>query len=390
MARLVTAGAEFGHRNSDGLILGGVANIVSTPVRSGDYAYSVQDNATNYVRVSWTKTVNRWFRIRTWMRITGLPSTSCQIAMLYETNTIVNSVYLRPTGELSQTASGGSVSEPIAPNTWFCLELAAWGNTGFDRKFIARLNGEEFINESSGVTPGTFGNNYRIGWPGGGGSEGLFIYSDDIALNDDTGGNQNSWPEINGRIILLLANEDVAVGNWTLGLGTAVGDRYESVNNTPPVGAIYNESGSDSKQIRNVSNVITSPAADIDFRCSPYSSKIVSDGVINLVQSLCFITGSSFSSQNVQHGLISEPTATLLTPATQPAGSSTYPGDWDRFVGPVVSDPVVDLSDQPVVRIGKRSATTSALLCCGVGVLVEYEGEDEPVESSGSQLKMVV
>lgn len=66
----------------------------------------------------------------------------------------------------------------------------------------------------------------------GGGAE-----YDDFAVNDDTGGWQNTWPGM-GTVELLLPTADGAIGDWLNGtsFSTTLSDLFDAVNNIPPDG----------------------------------------------------------------------------------------------------------------------------------------------------------
>lgn len=378
MTRLLTAGAELGHLSGDpGLITPGSAPIVSSPVHSGGFAYS-NTTAGNFLRFNYTKTPNRWLYSRCWFRVTAIPavSTSSLIAAVFDALSTVWNVYLRSDGTLSQSnvVPGASpFTPPIAVDQWNCLEVGVWGDSTTSRRIILRLNGVQFDDFSTSSTPTSYGDSVRWGWistaPG-------TIYFDDIAVNDDTGGDQNSWPGASGAIVLLKPVSDQAVGaDWKLGTGTnPSANAFDSLNNVPPVGVANGVAGSDPKQIRDVVSNITAPASDADIKLAAYSTVMPSDSVVRVAQAVAVAAHSSNTvAQDIEFGLVSGPSESRPTINLPINAAGTYPTNWRNARGNVLYDPSVASTDQPVLRLGKRTASTVAHLCCLMGVQIEYE-----------------
>lgn len=388
MSRLITAGAEPNHSQVDNVSIGGTVPIVSSPVRSGNFAYSLSyATAGNTVSFNWTGVSGRWFYNRVWFRSTGLSSVARPLSGVLQSSILMFTIFQHPDGTISTSATYGARphSAPVPINEWHCFEVGVMSD-GANLFYILKLDGVQFVSSSLGIAQ--IVNRFRFGTTGA--TDPNTIYIDDLALNDDQGSNQNSWPDIHGQIVLITPNNDQAVGvNWALGQGTApAGLAYESVNNTPPLGVSNGVAGADSKQIRNAVASIAQPAADADLKCPAYSSVIPAGNGIKVLAPI-FEVGHTSSSiiNNLDVGLIDKPSQALTTVALPVGAVSNFTSLWNRVVSDVIYDPSVALSDQAVLRIGRRSAAALTQLCCFAGIMVEYELLPP---SSGQQFLAVV
>lgn len=373
MTRIGMAGAEVGAVAADPVVIGGTVAIVSTPARTGTGAYSLASGGSNYLRFNFTRTPSRWTYGRCWIRLTAFPATATPIAMVHDGTTILHNIYIRANGTLSRLTPTGSVSAPIPTNEWHCLEIAAWGDTATEYRLIARLDGVQF-DDFTNPSPSNAPDSMRFGWPAGGGAG--TIYLDDLAFNDDTGTDQNSWPGVNGAIVLLKPASDQAVGaDWKLGTGTTPSaNAFDALNNVPPVGVTNGAVGSDPKQIRDIVNNITAPNANADVKLGAYSTVIPIDATVRVAQAVAVAGHSSASvAQDIEFGLVSGPSESRPTVNLQAGAVGTYPTGWRNARGTMVYDPSVASSDQPVLRLGKRTGSTVAHLCCLMGLYIEYE-----------------
>jgi len=376
MARLITAGAEYGHPTPDGLTVTGTVTAVTSPVRSGLRAYQVPGAGATFVTVPVTQTPNRWFYCRAWFRADALPGANQTVAGIYDGSTGLGTVVLTPAGTLQ--GGGGyfstSISTPVVVGRWYCLELALWGDGATTRTGVWRVDGTELARVSQAGAATGYGDRFRFGSSGGAPTGPVSIYLDDIALNDDTGSGENDWPVRNRGIVRLAPVADVAVGNWTQGAG-GTGNRWDSVDNIPPAG-VSNASATDLAQIRNPTASSTRPASDIDLRFEAYSAKVPGDAGVVVVQAVGMVghSGSTALTPQFEFGLLSSPAETPVAfNPTSLAAAGAFPGSgWLRFIGISNLNPSVALSDQPVVRLSRRNAQTDTFMCCAVGLTVEF------------------
>lgn len=390
MSRLVTAGAEGGHPHVDSATLNGTVAIVSSPVHTGNFAYSLSYTPTgNNVTLNWTGVTGRWFYARAWFYVTSLPLAARQIAVILQTATVMRMMYHHPDGTISSSNSYGATphSAPILANEWHCFEIGAMSD-GADLFWKLRLDGNEFSSLSLGFTQ--IVNRVRFGTVSGA-TESSTIYFDDLAINDDQGSNQNSWPDVKGKIVLVSPASDLAVGaNWTLGQSTApAGQAYNSVNNTPPLGVANNVAGADPKQIRNAVASITQPAADADLKCSPYSSVVPAGNTIKILQPI-FEMGHTSATVigHVDIGVIDKPNLGVIDMSIPVGAQGNFTTFWNRSPDVIAHNPSVVLSDEAVLRIGRRTATALSQNCCFAGLMLEYE--PIPPSGGGSQKFLAV
>ena len=160
----------------------------------------------------------------------------------------------------------GSPSSGLSDNTWYMLSSEIIVPTAGSGTLEARLDGSVFATSAAasvGTTGATgafrFGNLVAS-------TAGLKVYTDDVAVNDDQGANQNSYPGA-GKVILLKPTADSAIGNWvspqTTGDDTT--DLWDNVNNTPPLGVAHLDD--DASAGKYVFNIVSGGKSNFTSRC---------------------------------------------------------------------------------------------------------------------------
>lgn len=376
MTRIMTAGAEFASRFLDGLEVAGAGiTYVTSPVRSGQYAFSIPMASGQYLQSDFASVVNRWYYLRFWFQVSALPTATRNILSIKRSTSVVGHIEMRTNGRLAISIhpSTPTLSAPVTPGKWHHGEIAMRSD-GTTRSFRARLDGVQFDGFDTTTSGDVVINGLYFGNIGTVTGETSIVYYDDLALNEDSGGDENSWPSATGKIVNLRPVADVAVGNWKLGAGTTPsGNAWDSVDNVPPQG-VANASATDARQIRNTSTVIVSPGSDIDIRLEPYSARVPPKSKIKLVRARAGIGRTGAVALSYEYGLIANPAETpVLRNYTELTNSSTFATNWERPGSTVIYDPAVSLSDQPVLRMSKRTASVEAEMCCAMGLVVEYE-----------------
>jgi hypothetical protein len=371
MTRVLFSGAESGIMDGENVTNTGAVTVVSSPARSGSFAFQVPDApvGSRYLRVSWTQVLNRWFYTRCWFRLTAIPASATRIAQTLDTSTLLDDVWVRANGTLSVLSGTGPTSAPIAANEWHCLEIGTWGD-GASRRSAFRLDGVQF--DTRLVTTNLTANIVRVGWPGGGPNVGSFIYLDDIAVNDDTGGENDSWPDVDGKIYGLLPSANEAVGiDWRGGAGADVTpNHYDRVNDRPPAGVSNGAAGADNVQIRNAVAGSVQPA---DFRLPSYDSVVGVNQDIKAVQTVSFMARTGAGALETK--LVSNPVGAVrsITPSGTAIGTFPSSANWPLSLGAVMSSPSVDPAVGPVLRVAKAAGNTGIGACCFAMVMVEVE-----------------
>jgi hypothetical protein len=194
---------------------------------------------------------------------------------------------------------------------------------------------------------------------------------DDAAVNNTSGTDQSDYPG-DGNVVPLFPVSDNARGaNWTGGAGGTT-NLFDAIDNTPPVGATFN--GTNTSQIINAASDTT---GNYDANLTDYlTAGIRAADTITLVQPLWALGCSSATATNMARLLVSNPQSNGGTESTQSTGSiaGTYGSAWRQpsNISHTVYSPSVTLGTQPVIRLGKRTATTRVVGACFMGAYVEY------------------
>lgn len=301
------------------------------------------------------------------MRATG-PTMICNI-------TLANDGALTLRDE--NNAQIGAATAPLALNEWHTVELAvnvsAVANQGTLR---ARLDGVEFASAVGTADANTASPvNVRTGlcssitWANG-------IWICDFALNDDQGASETGWPGHDRLTGQLLPVADVALGNWTDGIG-GTGALWEALNNLPPAGvAVGSETAA--SQIKNANAAVPS---SYDAQLQAYEDVgLVDADTIVLVQAFAHVANTDASNNAGTLAVVSGGPTADAGAAVIFGLSSTFtasPNRWRAPRGNVLIGDVADKSTQPVVRITKDTATTDGEHVDSLGLYFEYvEAED--------------
>jgi hypothetical protein len=227
----------------------------------------------------------------------------------------------------------------------------------------------------------------------GGGST---IYYDDVALNDDQGASQNTWPG-DAKVVLLLPTSDNSAGSWRAGSAAnaaANGALFNGIDNTPPVGT-----ATPMAVTAGISNAIsgaTNPNGD--FNMTKYGAAgVMPWDRVNCVQQI-IVHGEDVatSTKTGTFKIVSNPDSgsadTVSDSGTNvfgPAGSGavgTYPSNWIAQRGTIVYAPSVDVNAAPVARITKTDTGTRAADLCFMGIYVDYTPGPPGLQASRSPL----
>jgi hypothetical protein len=197
------------------------------------------------------------------------------------------------------------------------------------------------------------------------------MYFDDVALNDDQGASQNSYPG-NGKIVLLSPTADSQRGTFTGGAGGTT-NLWDAVNNTPPTGLV-SASATNTSQIESADTAGNTSTAEYRATLTTYTAAGVT-GTVTLVHPGAWhgediATGTKTGSV----GVLSNPAGSLTT-FTYGADLGAI-GSWDvnwewTFAAAIVS-PTVTLGTAPVMNIRKTDAGSAVASVCFMGMYVEF------------------
>ncbi len=242
MTRLWTAGLEANDNTLEGIDTSVPAVFSTAVVRSGTYAAICDSGAGNTAKSfrvltsQFSLALNRFYYLRAYLYFTALPSSTVGV-LVWGTN--FYEVHLTSAGKLRLIWAGtpaqiGSDSvATIATGTWYRVELAFKLGTGALDAAELRLDGVSVASESGTNRSDTLPTTLNAGWLSAPGASKI-CYVDDVALNNDQGSVQNSWPG-SEKIVLLTPTSDFSRAVWTGGAGGTT-NLYDAVNNTPPIG----------------------------------------------------------------------------------------------------------------------------------------------------------
>lgn len=271
----------------------------------------------------------------------------------------------------NQAADLGTAN--VAANTWYRIEIKS---DPVASTFDLRLDG---VAVSTGTTwwSAPDSNAYFHagimaieGQPAGSVTSGEAVFLSDLALNTETGASQNSWPG-DGKVILLRPISDNARSAGMLAGGGATTNLWDALNNVPPVGVALG-SATNTSQIKDAANNATD---NYDANLQTYTTGgLVAGDTVTLVQAIGVIGNSTANNRNVAIRAVSNPADAAETNiGTGGTAVATYPTNWVGYGrGALVYAPTPTFGTSPVVRFGKRTASTDSAMCCALGLLVEY------------------
>lgn len=270
MARLQSIGFEL-NSATDGVEEKDFGNVIigTTNVRSGNYAARDNDAiGTNYLLGQvYSANQARIGFLRVYLYIVSAPSADSLIMGFALTNgTYIGGISLKTDRTLQLKARNesniGSVSSALALNTWHMLELAYDATSATDT-LEGKLDGTSFASGNNSSN-GDWGGYYIAGFSN---SSARDLWFDDLALNDDTGSFQNSWPG-EGSIIHLRPNAEGDTVDWSNGVSST---NWENVDEVTP---------DDASTVNTSTNL-----NDIDeYNLDATPAAINSDDTINCVQ----------------------------------------------------------------------------------------------------------
>lgn len=381
MARLFTNGFELqspGMEYGWGWTFGADAGITAETgtVRSG--GASAKATGTGWTQ-TWTTRSSvdgRRYYARGYYRFAGLPDASLSVLSFIQSSAVLIGARVSASGKLQLFANGSQVGSDSAvtftTDVWYRIELMGRITTGAGDEAELRLDGEVVASTTgqswtdSSITDWAFG----IGDYAG---SSVTFYMDDLALNDDQGTSQNSWPG-EGRVWLLKPAADSAIGsNWQAPqtTGSDVTNIYLSVDNTPPLGVAHSDT--DANNARYIFETTSGTNINYDATCQSYlAAGVPATERIALAQVIANHGSSSATNTTGAVKLVSNPADAGETSLIFDNGiAGTFPTNWFTTAGAVVYDPAVAMGTGPVARIGKRTATTRVVMCDFLGVLVE-------------------
>lgn len=268
----------------------------------------------------------------------------------------------------------GSSSAVLSNATYYRVELSQTMNTaaGSDDSGAAYLEGVQFASETNVARGNFMANSFDIGTGDSVAAGGVTWLYDDLAINDSTGAAQNGLPG-SGKVVLLrpVTPDNARGANWVGGAGGTT-NLFDAQDNTPPVGVAL-ASATNTSQIKNVTKDTT---GNYDANMTTYTTAgIVANDTIKVVHPHWNI-GSSGTTISHAMLLVSNPAANGGTESTSTpsAIAGTYASNWFWLwpAAQIVYSPSPTLGTSPVMRVGKRTSSTTAAMCDAMGIYVDY------------------
>lgn len=316
------------------------------------------------------------YYVRIYQRFGALPSSTVRVMQLEDSGGALVSAKLTAAGKLqlwNQTGTpaqiGSDSAATLAVDTYYMIELHCKTVTGASDTAGLRLDGTEVASATGLALSDSNVAGVRHGWIDAPGAS-KDIYLDDMAVNDDTGANQTSWPG-SGKVYYLPPVSDNARGaNWVAGAGGTT-NLWDAVDANTPAG-VATASATNTSQIKNTNTADTTGNYDVNLQ-SYDAAGIASTDTIVLVQSVLQVgdTGTQISGARQ---IVSNPAqASEETLPSMGIGATigSYGTNWESLWGTPQYSPTVTRATQPVLRIGRRGTQAAELHCCGMRLAVE-------------------
>lgn len=399
MARLFTAGFESGipaaspyGGERDGAVESRQTNTTtyqSSVARNGGRALQCSPSAANYEQITGlTHTVDVPTYARFYFRFNAAPTETLQVWAWRLNATVVATLDLLTTRaiRLNVPASGSAgSSSALSVDTWYLIETSITIPASGNGSVELRIDGVTAVGPSAGnvgttLTPST----HRIGHVTGT-ETATTLYYDDLAINDGTGANQNTWPGP-GNVTLLKPTSDNTKGTGWEGpqtTGSDTTDLYQNVDNVPPTGVAHSDVDANAGMYAfNAANL--GAASDFRVNCQSMSDAgLPSTAIPVLSQAYMRASCNSTTGTNnmeLQGITPSDSAVTCNVEATAVAG--TEPTGWKSFRTVYTSGPSLSYSTNPVIEATKiLTGSTRAHMVDQMGLMVEWI---TPVERSAA------
>lgn len=390
MARLVTLGAESGaissEYGSDGVQNGGLfaPTIDSTTKRSGSFSFKLDSTASPNTTLGYfspfSQATNRNYFYRDYVNFAQFPaSTIAVLAATFTGPTQIASIRVTSAGvvqlwnEQGTPAQIGSDGPTLSTGTFYRLELEVRVATGGGAASTAkaRVDGTEFAATTTANLGTTGPAGIIFGWASSPGASKV-AYHDDIAVNDDQGANQNTYPG-DGKVVMLVPISDNARASlWTGGTGGTT-SLFDAVNNTPPVGTATETNTS---QIEHAGGAAGTTDA-YDANMTTYTNAGIGAGATINVITPTYNHGEDVTTGTklLNISIVSNPAIASIgnIPAGQDVGLlGTFPSNWRSDVGVVTHAPSVTLGTSPVMRVTRPETATRVASVDFMGMIVDY------------------
>jgi hypothetical protein len=395
MARLLTTGWEIEASSTSGSPDFGGTNCTRDATKARSGAASLKCAGTAAAAALASSTLPLTFATgqtviaRAYMSFDASPTATVTVMRLTAVPTVA-SVRMTSTGTLILANDAdvqiGSASSALSLDgtTFYRIELSAIVTGGSAETVELRINGTSIASGSSTASgSGSWG--LGCGWLSAAPGKTANIWVDDVAVNDATGGSQNTWPG-DAKVVLLKPTADSAVGTgWTKG-NTGAAPLFQNLDDTPPSSDADLTANADTMQIRNAtSNANT----NYDATMTTYTAAGVgATDTVNVVVPL-IATGAPVTTSSKQGtvGVVSNPTITnVALGAGGSAGAfwsgvatGVYPTGIKWSLGTTTYAPSVTLGTAPVMRVTQVTSSTRIAIVAEMFMYIDYTPSVIPI-----------
>lgn len=341
--------------------------IESSIVRSGSYSLKVTpaSGVATYWSAGTSNTVGYY---RFYIRVTARPATTAR--RIFGANAFVSwsNLILNPNGTI---ALYGGTTVLIGTSTTALTDTSRWY-----RIDVETITGSQEVRIDGTVEiTGTYTSDAVAMQP-------IFgAYNDTVADTytayfDDISADDSALPGA-GSVIMLLPTSLNAAGGWVEGDGAGTTNMAAAVATRPPPGL----ASASETNATNIENAVSSATDNCDMNMTTYTAAgIGASDIINSVRGI--VRHGEDIATNTKAGavrVVSNPdTGTESTfnfgddggaHGSDAAGAG---GVWKTMGTVVANSPSVTLGTAPVLRVGKRTATTRVVCVDFMGILVDY------------------
>lgn len=226
----------------------------------------------------------------------------------------------------------------------------------------------------------TVGSGMFLGWSvASSGAQTDTLYIDDIACNDNTGSDQNTWVGTASKIGCLFSTADGSAGTFTNDAGAAT-SLWDAINNIPPAGIADTTASTGLHQIRSASGSTTAYVGNMPTTGGTLG--VASGDTINLIQQLVSVaapsvtgakTGSLEMTSPVVAAVAFKNGATAAANFWSGAAAGAFPTGWHPETGSVAYNPTLPSNSGPVAKINVTGGTSARVaMCCLLVLFVDW------------------
>lgn len=381
MSRLAYGAFGANSIQADGFTLVNVPTIVTSPFTGGGpYALQVV-GTTAQVLATYAQTLvaGRSYYMRARVRISGTPTTTT-LLLGFGVNTTTATATNFGVGLVAGTrdvrlwagSARGAVGPTLAVNTDYLLEVQAiYDPAGSGNDTIAvRVDGVLVDTFTGAIILGPAGGIFLGLSP----NAGITAHYTDWAVNDDQGGNNNSWCADARTAMLLPVSDDapnstISADAWRAG-NTGTTNLFAAVDNAPPTGAT-----SPGTTVSQIVCDTPSVARNYVVVTAAYSTQIAAGDTINVVQ------GIVAHGESISTGTKTGTCDLFANPAGSVSGSFNYGNDagaagafptlWTSTRTPPVIAPTPTLASGASIQVTAAVATRNVDVCF-MGAYIDY------------------